>query len=475
MLDYDVNIGLEIHSELNTTTKAFCGCLNTFGAIPNSQVCPVCLGLPGALPLINRKAVEYTIMAGLALGSTINNLAVFERKNYFYPDLSKSYQISQLDKPLCMGGGLRLSSGKYISFNRIHMEEDAGKLIHSEKDNCSYVDFNRCGVPLIEMVTEPEFTSGDEVVEFLGMLRQTLVHIGVANCKMEEGGFRIDVNVSVKPKSAQKLGTKVELKNINTFKAISQAIEYEKNRQIELIENNMPVLSETRGWNEQENVTYLLRAKESENDYRYFADPSILPIEISDKDIEKISKKLPASLNDVFDKYRDMGLDDNQIQILTNKGLTRVFDKINSIVDDAKEVANWLLIDILKLLKDYGSEQLFKLLPLKDLANVIKLVKDNTITRASGKMLIEKIIESGKSVKQLIIENDLIGDVNKIDVENFVMDIIREKPTIISDYATDKNNVINYFIGQIMKYTGGKARAEYVIPLIKKIIEKELK
>lgn len=474
MRDYDVNIGLEIHSELNTVSKAFCSCLTTFGAIPNSQVCPVCLGLPGAMPLVNKKAIEYTIMAGLTLGSKINNLAVFERKNYFYPDLSKSYQISQLDNPICTGGGIYLSGGKYVSFNRIHMEEDAGKLIHSDKDNCSYVDFNRCGVPLIEMVTEPEFTSGEEVVEFLNILKQTLVHIGVSNCKMEEGGFRIDVNVSVKEKNTDKLGTKVELKNINTFKAISQAIEYEKNRQIELLENNMPVACETRGWDEKGGKTYLLRAKESENDYRYFADPSILPIEISEKDIERLAKKLPASITEVFDKYKSMGLDESQIQILTNKGLVSIFDKVNSIVNDPREVANWLIIDILKLFKDYSSDQLFKLLPVQDLAEIINLVKDDKITRMNGKMLIDEIIKTGKSVKKLIIEYDLFGEVNKIDIENLVNDIIRDNPEIVLDYNQDKDNVINYFIGQVMKNTNGKARAEYIIPLITNIVEKEL-
>ncbi len=475
MRDYDVNIGLEIHSELNTVSKAFCSCLTTFGAIPNSQVCPVCLGLPGAMPLVNKKAIEYTIMAGLTLGSKINNLAVFERKNYFYPDLSKSYQISQLDNPICTGGGIYLSGGKYVSFNRIHMEEDAGKLIHSDKDNCSYVDFNRCGVPLIEMVTEPEFTSGEEVVEFLNILKQTLVHIGVSNCKMEEGGFRIDVNVSVKEKNTDKLGTKVELKNINTFKAISQAIEYEKNRQIEMLENNMSVACETRGWDEKSCKTYLLRAKESENDYRYFADPSILPIEISEKDIERLAKKLPASITEVFDKYKSMGLEESQIQILTNKGLVSIFDKVNSIVNNPREVANWLIIDILKLFKDYSSDQLFKLLPVQDLAEIINLVKDDKITRMNGKMLIDEIIKSGKSVKKLIIEYDLFGEVNKIDIENLVNDIIRDNPEIVLDYNRDKDNVINYFIGQVMKNTNGKARAEYIIPLITNIVEKEIK
>ena len=472
MREYDVTIGLEIHAELNTASKAFCKCCTIFGALPNTQVCPVCLGFPGALPLVNRKAVEYTIMAGLALGSSINNIAVFERKNYFYPDLSKSYQISQLDNPICIGGGITLSNGKYIRFNRIHLEEDAGKLIHSNENDCTYVDFNRCGVPLIEMVTEPDFENSNEVVEFLNKLKQTLVHIGVSNCKMEEGGFRMDVNISVKEKNSKDYGTRVELKNINSFKIVSAVIEYEKNRQINLLESGATVSRETRGWDEDKEQTFLLRVKESENDYRYFPDPSILPIEISEKDVQRIAKKLPQSINDVFDNYRSIGLSNNQIEILTNKNLTRYFDSVNSIVCNPKEVINWLLVDCLKLLKEFDVDVLIKILPPSELAQIIQMVLDGSITRVNGKNLIEEVVNTGKSVKKLLLEMDLMGDVSKIDVVNLINDLLRTNPALKSDYLANKDNVTNYFIGQIMKSTNGKARAEYIIPLLKNILEK---
>lgn len=473
MREYDVVIGLEIHAELNTKSKAFCSCSTEFGALPNTQVCPVCLGYPGALPIINKKAVEYTIMAGLTLGSTIGILAVFERKNYFYPDLSKSYQISQLDNPICIGGGITLSGGKYIRFNRIHMEEDAGKLIHDDQMNCTMVDFNRCGVPLIEMVTEPDFAGSEEVVEFLGILKQTLIHTGVANCKMEEGGFRIDVNISVKESGTEEFGTRVELKNINSFKTIAGVIEYEKNRQINLIENGEQVKRETRGWNDCLKETYVLREKESENDYRYFADPSILPIEITAKDISRLSKRLPISITDIFAKYRRLGLEDNQIEIITNKGLTNYFDTINNYINNPKEVANWILTDCLRLLKDYDEDTFFAMLPAKELAQIIELVCNGDITRVNGKMLIDEVINTGKTVKKLLIELDMMGDVNKIDVENFINELLRNNSNLKEDYRQNKDNVMNFCIGQIMKFTNGKAKPEYIRPLVTNILEKE--
>lgn len=473
MREYDVIIGLEIHAELNTKSKAFCSCSTEFGGLPNTQVCPVCLGYPGALPIVNKRAVEYTVMAGLTLGSTINNLAVFERKNYFYPDLSKSYQISQLDNPICIGGGITLGSGKYIRFNRIHMEEDAGKLIHSDQMNCTLVDFNRCGVPLIEMVTEPDFTSSEEVIEFLGILKQTLIHTGIANCKMEEGGFRMDVNISVKEHETEEFGTRVELKNINSFKTIAGVIDYEKNRQISLIENGELVKRETRGWNEDLKETYVLREKESENDYRYFADPSILPIEITNKDISRLAKRLPISITDIFAKYRRLGLEDSQIEILTNKGLTNYFDTINNEINNPKEVINWLLTDILKLLKDYDEDTLFAMLPAGELSQIIELVCSGEITRVNGKMLIDEVIKTGKTVKKLLIELDMLGDVNKIDIENFVNELLRSNIGLKEDYKQNKDNVMNFCIGQIMKMTNGKAKPEYIKPLVTNILERD--
>lgn len=471
MREYVTSIGLEIHAELDTETKAFCACRNEFGALPNTLVCPVCLGLPGALPRVNKKAVEYTIMAGLVLGSKINNLAVFERKNYFYPDLSKSYQVSQLGQPICLGGGIKLKNGEMKRFNRIHLEEDAGKLIHDYESDRTYIDFNRSGAPLIEMVTEPDFENADEVVEFLNTLRQTLINIGVAKCRMEEGGFRIDVNISVKEKDSESLGTRVELKNINSFKTISKVIEFEKNRQIEILEGGNEVLQETRSFDEKELKTNVLRKKEDENDYRYFPDPSILPIEIRQKDIEKIRAKIPESIEEKYERLKAYGIGDEEIDILISKGLANYFESICKIYPSPQEISNWLISDFLKLLKEIDMETLIDMLPSKEFAEIIKLVDNDTITRVNGKNLMAEVINSGKSVKQLLIEMDLTGDVNKQDVVLLMGDIISNNPNIKKDYKESPEKVMNFCIGQIMKSTNGKAKAEYLVPLIDNILK----
>ena len=471
MREYVTSIGLEINTELDTETKAFCACRNEFGALPNTLVCPVCLGLPGALPRVNRKAVEYTIMAGLVLGSEINNIAIFERKNYFYPDLSKSYQISQLGKPICLGGGIKLKNGTFKRFNRIHLEEDAGKLIHDNESDRTYVDFNRSGAPLIEMVTEPDFENADEVVEFLNTLRQILVNIGVSKCRMEEGGFRIDVNISVKEKASERLGTRVELKNINSFKTISKVIDFEKNRQIEILESGKEVMQETRSFDEKALKTIVLRKKEDENDYRYFPDPSILPIEIREKDIERIRAKIPESIEEKFERLSSLGLGDEEVDILINKGLTNYFESICKIYSNPKEISNWLLSDFLKLSKEIDIETLINLLPPKEFADIIKMVDNGTITRVNGKNLMFEVINSGKSAKQLLIEMDLTGEVNKQDVVALMGDIISSNPSIKKDYLESPEKVMNFCIGQIMKSTNGKAKAEYLVPLIDNILK----
>ncbi len=473
MSEYLTTIGLEIHAELKTNSKAFCSCSTEFGGLPNTQVCPVCLGMPGALPMVNRKAIEQTIMAGLAFGCNINNQIIFERKNYFYPDLAKSYQICQLAHPICTGGGILLSTGKFIRFNRIHMEEDAGKLIHNDEANCTFVDFNRSGIPLLEMVTEPDFDNGEEVTEFLTTLRQTLVHIGVANCKIEEGGFRIDVNISIRKSDDEKLGTRVELKNICSLKSIAQVIEYEKQRQLSLLENGEEVKSETRGWNDDTNETFLLRVKESENDYRYFADPSIMPIEITPSDIQRISKRLPQSITDVFDKYKRLGLTDDEVETLANKSLLNVFDTINNIVQNPREVINWMFADYLKYLKEYDLEILLNLLPLGEFAYVIQMTESGKLSRYNAKNIIAEIINTGKSAKKLIAEMGVTGSADEDDVKTFVCEFLERNAFLKEDYFKGKEKVLNFCVGQIMRYTNGKADADKLKCLIQELIEGE--
>jgi len=468
---YDIIIGLEIHAELDTKSKAFCSCRNEFGAMPNTQVCPVCLGLPGAMPVLNKKAVEYTIMGGLSFGCDINHKAVFERKNYFYPDLSKSYQITQLDNPLCTNGGITLDNGKFIKFNRIHLEEDAGKLIHT--DNETLIDYNRSGIPLIEMVTEPQECTPADVVEFINKLRSTLIYAGISKCKMEEGGLRFDINISVRPKGVDTLGTRCEMKNLNSLKSLEKAIEYESNRQIEILDKGGVVIQETRGWNEEENVSYTMRKKENVNDYRYFPDPDIIPIEITQNDIVRLKRRLPELIDSKKQRLISQGLPESDVNIiLREKSLADYFTKVNNLTNKPKETANWIVQEVLRVAKENSKLELEEIISSKDLSLIINKVEEGSITRINGRLLMEEIIKTGKDAENLIFELNLEGDVNKNDVVEICRIIISERPEIIDDYHNSPDDVINYFIGFIMKHTQGKAKPEYVIPLIKQIISK---
>ena len=351
---YDVVIGLEIHAELNTKTKVFCSCKNQFGDEPNTNTCPVCTGMPGALPILNRHAVELAIKSGLSFGCAISPYSVFERKNYFYPDLSKAYQISQLVYPLCVGGKIVLDSGKTIRLNRIHLEEDAGKLTHISKAVGTLVDYNRGGTPLIEMVTEPDISSADEAVEFLKKVREALVFEGIANCKMEEGGMRCDVNLSLKPKGSKEYGTRTEMKNLNSFKSVQRAIEYEAKRQAEILSTGGVIVQETRKWDDDKGKSSAMRTKEQAQDYRYFPDPDLLPLEISKEDVEAIAKEmvmLPADRRNMY--VEKFGLPEYDAQILTStKYISDYFEKCVSYFDAPKKISNWIMVDLLKLVKE---------------------------------------------------------------------------------------------------------------------------
>ena len=319
MQDYDIVIGLEVHSELKTNSKVFCSCKNQFGQEPNTNCCPVCVGLPGALPVLNKKAVELVIKAGLTMDCEINDIAVFERKNYFYPDLAKAYQISQLVKPICVGGHIDLEN-KTVRLNRIHLEEDAGKLVHSTAAIGTLIDYNRGGVPLMELVTEPDISSADEAVEFLTKLRQRLIYAGVAECKMEQGGMRCDVNISVKKRGSLELGERTEMKNLNSFKSVYRAINYEANRQIEVLKNGGKIVQETRKWDDNHNRSISMRKKETSSDYRYFPDPDMLAVEIPREDVEALRKTLPLMPEELKARYiSEYGLSEYESEILTRE------------------------------------------------------------------------------------------------------------------------------------------------------------
>ena len=476
MKEYDIVIGLEIHAELNTKTKVFCSCRNTFGEDPNTNCCPVCVGLPGALPILNKKAVENTIKAGLCVGCTINELAVFERKNYFYPDLSKAYQISQLVRPICIGGGITLDSGKRIRINRIHLEEDAGKLIHKTKTIGTLVDYNRGGIPLMELVTEPDFSSADEAVEFLDKLRRTYIYSGVANCKMEEGGMRCDVNLSVKPRGSNVLGTRTEMKNLNSFKMVKRAIEYEAKRQIEELESGNEIVQQTRKWDDNKGKSYSMRSKENSHDYRYFPDPDLLTVEISREDVEAIRKTIPQLAQDRIKKYvEEYGLPEYDAKILTNeKFVSDYFEDCLKLLNEPKKISNWIMTYILKMLKDEPRTDLNEIITKENLVEILKMLENREITRPNSTLLFEKICFTDLKAKTLAKELGMLEGLSDKELENAVKDVVSTFATALADYAKTPEKVVMFFTGKVMAATKGKANPQKAQALIREEIQKHI-
>ena len=475
---YDVVIGLEIHAELNTKTKVFCSCKNTFGEEPNTNCCPVCVGLPGALPVLNKKAVENTIKAGLSVGCSINNLAVFERKNYFYPDLSKAYQISQLVRPICIGGNIKLDNGKTIRINRIHLEEDAGKLIHKTKTIGTLVDYNRGGIPLIELVTEPDFSNADEAVEFLDKLRRTYIYSGVANCKMEEGGMRCDVNISVKPHDSKELGIRTEMKNLNSFKMVKRAIEYESKRQIEELEKGNKIIQQTRKWDDNKGKSFALRSKENSHDYRYFPDPDLLTVEITQEDVEKIRSTLPELAQDRIKKYVEIyNLPLYDAKILTNeKFVSDYFEECLNLYNNPKQISNWIMTELLKVLKDKTNcENLNEIITKENLVSILELLDSKQITRPNSKILFENICFTSKNAKDVAKELGMLSSLSDEEIKDFVKQVINTNPDAILDFEKNPNKVIMFYTGKVMALTKGKANPITTQSFIKEILPNYLK
>ena len=450
---YDITIGLEIHAELNTKSKVFCGCANAYGAAPNTNCCPVCVGMPGSLPNVNREAVAKTITAGLSVGCTINNVAVFERKNYFYPDLSKSYQISQLVKPICIGGGITLKSGKFIRLNRIHLEEDAGKLLHNEVTQQTQIDYNRGGIPLIEIVTEPDFSCKEEVVEFLEEVRSRLVFSGVADCKMEEGGMRCDVNLSLKPAGAKELGNRTEIKNLNSFKMVARAIEHEANRQADLLANGKRVTTETRKWNDASGKTTAMRNKEQSQDYRYFPDPDIYAVEILGKDVDELGKNMPVLAWQLKERFiKEFGLPEYDASVLTkSKELSNYYLECVALLDKPKVISNWILTDVLK-------RESFA--PAKTLTDIIRMVEGKTITKLVGLDMLD-----GK-----VSLTDTHG-VTDEQITDILKNLKAEKPNLVLDFNANPQKVLPFIIGQVMKATKGRAKSVTIERLTEEIFK----
>lgn len=468
---YDIVIGLEIHAELKTKTKVFCSCKNEFGAQPNTNTCPVCTGMPGALPILNKRAVELAIKAGLSFGCDISRYSVFERKNYFYPDLSKAYQISQLVYPLCVGGKVELDSGKTIRLNRIHLEEDAGKLTHISKAVGTLVDYNRGGTPLIEMVTEPDFSSAEEVVEFLKKVRENLVFENIANCYMEEGGMRCDVNLSLKKKGTSELGIRTEMKNLNSFKSVQRAIEYEAKRQAEVLSGGGVVIQETRKWNDDKGKSTSMRTKEQAQDYRYFPDPDILALNISDEDIERVKDEmvmLPAKRREVYQEEYGLPLYDAQI-LTSSKYISDYFEKCLSLLNLPKKISNWIMVDLLKLIKE--QEDILFPISEKALTDIIKMVEDKLINKTVGIKLMEKTIESGEEPLKLAKEMSLLVTISDEQIIELLKKLKGENEKVASDYKVEPARVEGFIVGYVMKNTGGKANAGKVKELIKSVFD----
>lgn len=473
MKDYDIVIGLEIHAELKTNTKVFCSCKNAFGSEPNTNVCPVCIGLPGTLPVINKRAVELTVKAGLCMGCDISPVAVFERKNYFYPDLCKAYQISQLQKPICIGGGIQLDSGKFIRLNRIHLEEDAGKLIHVNSAVGTLIDYNRGGVPLIEIVTEPDISSAEEAVEFMTKLRSNLVFGQIADCRMEQGGMRCDVNLSIKPKGSAKFGTRTEMKNLNSFKMVHRAITYEAQRQMEVLEEGGVIKQQTRKWDDNRNKSFTMRSKEEAQDYRYFPDPDILSVAIGQDIVEGIRKEIPRLAKERQEYYVSaLGLPEYDSKILTSEYyISQYFEECLKGYNNPKVVSNWVMTEVLRKLKEKPSEDLNDVITSSNLIDIMAMVEDKTITRVNAKELFELVAFSDKDAKKTAKEQGMIVEFDADALTKTIEEVFAYNAKAVPDYKAEPEKVMNFFIGQTMRATKGTAKVDFIKPIIIKKLE----
>lgn len=475
-MEWEIVMGLEVHTELATKTKIFCGCSTEFGGEPNTHVCEICSGMPGTLPLLNKRVVEFAIRTGVATNCTITQNNKFDRKNYFYPDLPKAYQISQLYLPICRNGYIEVNTKdgekKKIGIHEIHMEEDAGKLIHDEFEDCTLVDYNRCGVPLLEIVSEPDFRSAEEVIDYLSKLRAILQYTGVSDCKMQEGSLRADVNLSVRPKGQAEFGTRTEMKNLNSFHAIERAIAYEAQRQIELIEDGEKVVQETRRWDDNKGYSYAMRSKEDAQDYKYFPEPDLPPIEISDEQIEEIKSTMPELPEEKRERYlNELGLPEYDTGIITGDiALVKFFESTLEKCDSPKDVANWIMGEVMKLLND--SATLTENNPLKPeaLAAVINMVKSNKINRGTGKKVLEKVFTDGVDPEKYVEENNLTQVTDLSALRPIIEQVIAENEKSVSEYKAGKTQAMGYIMGQAMRALKGKAPAQEVQKILKEIL-----
>lgn len=475
-MTWETVIGLETHVELATKTKIFCGCTTAFGGAPNTRCCPVCTGMPGTLPVLNRAALSYAVQTGLALGCSVTRHSRFDRKNYFYPDLPKAYQISQLYLPICRDGAVKIfgpAGGKTIRIHELHMEEDAGKLMHDPWLGQTQVDYNRCGVPLIEIVTEPDFRTAEEVIAYLELLRERLRYLGVSDCKMQEGSLRCDVNLSVRPAGSTDLGTRTEMKNLGSFKAITRAIAYEAQRQIELLEAGRPVVQETRRWDESKEASFAMRSKENAQDYRYFPEPDIPPVELSDEYLGALRASLPELAEHKRARYRaEYGLSEYDCKMLTSDpALAAFFEALAERGVPPKQGANWIMGEVLGALSARGMEPRDMLLTAPTLARLIGMVEEGRLNRNTAVKVFGAVFDSDGNVDAYVAAHGLEQIRDGGLVEETVKRVLQENTQSVSDFRGGKEKAFGFLVGQTMRALRGKADPRTVHEALRRALD----
>ena len=474
--EYETVIGLEVHVELATKTKIFCGCSTAFGGSPNSHTCPVCTGMPGSLPVLNKQVLEYAIAVGLATNCDITRYAKFDRKNYFYPDNPQNYQISQLYLPICRNGKVEIETEagkKFVGIHEIHMEEDAGKLVHDEWEECSLVDYNRSGVPLIEIVSEPDMRSAEEVIAYLEKLRMIVQYLGASDCKLQEGSMRADVNLSVREKGATEFGTRTEMKNLNSFTAISHAIEGEMQRQIDLIEAGEKVVQETRRWDDTKGVSYAMRSKEDAQDYRYFPDPDLVPVSVSEEMLEEIRAKQPEFRPEKMARYKEeYDIPEYDIEIITGtKRMADIFEATVAICGQPKKVSNWLMVETLRLLKQNSMDPEDIRFSPEHLAAIIEMVDKKEINGSVAKEVFEKVFKEDIDPRAYVEEKGLKTVNDEGALRSTIEEIVKNNPQSVEDYHNGKQKAIGFLVGQTMKAMQGKADPGMVNQILKELLD----
>ena len=475
-MEFEPVIGLEVHVQLKTKSKLFCSCATEFGAAPNSQVCPVCLGHPGVLPVLNKQALDYAVLCGLALNCSISTFSKFDRKNYFYPDLPKNYQVSQFDKPICGIGKISFiidGKEKIIGVTRAHLEEDAGKLIHSETGGESGVDFNRTGIPLLEIVSEPDIRTPDEAYMYLQTLKSIIEYLGVSDCNMEEGSLRCDANVSIRPKGQEQFGTKAEIKNLNSFRNVQKALAYEIERQEDEILSGGKIIQETRLWDADKNMTVSMRTKEQAHDYRYFPEPDLVPVELDESYIEFLKSQLPELPFERMSRFVDQyNLSQYDAEVLTSsRDIADYYEECASLIDDYKAISNWIQSQLLHEVNEKKiSIRESKATP-KKLAGMLNLIAKGVISGKIAKTVFQEIIKTGNDAETIVKQKGLVQISNPDELKSIVDKVVADNTRIVEDYKNGKEKSFMFLVGQVMKATRGKANPQLVTKMLKEAIE----